>query len=245
MKAGKTISIVIALLLVAAGVVTFTLYKNLDRIAAEAIVGAGEELLDTRVSLDSVEVTLMEGKAVLSGLEIANPAGFSDGPAVNLGLIEVDIDLKSINDEVLVIDKVLVRDPRVNFEMNQSGDSNIDALKANVESASPSAANDSDKLLIIDRLEFSGGGISATAALKPGQSLDFDFPSLTMNGIGRPGGATADQVGAEISAVLMDRIISAATRAGVDRLLEKKKEELIEKAEEKIGEKLKDLLKKN
>lgn len=244
MKAGKTILIVIGLLLAAVGVTTWLLVNNLDRIARETIVETGRELLGTGVSLDAVEITLAEGRAVLAGLVIANPPGFPAGPAMTLETIEVDIDLASIGGEVLVIEKILVGDPRVNYQMNESGDSNIGALQSHVESAAPSSGGDGNRM-IIDLLDFRGGGISATAALKPDRKLEFGFPDVSMQGLGRPGGATADEIGAEIGSVLMDRIIAAATRAGVDSLLEQQKEKLIEKAEEKIGEKLKDILKRN
>ncbi len=236
--------IVIAIVVVAVGVSTVLLMNNMDRIVKESFEAAGLELLGTPVSLEKVSITLLQGKASFAGLSISNPPGYSSAPALTLGLIEIDIDLSSVNEDVLVIEKILIRDPQVSYELDKDGVANIDVLQQSVEDAAPPSGSDTG-LMIIDRLDFKGGTIAAIAAHKPGRQLTFDFPVLFMSDLGEPDGAPPEQIGAEISEALMERIISAATRAGVDSLVEKQKEKLIERAEEKLEEKLKGLLERD
>jgi hypothetical protein len=242
MKAGKITLIVVAVIAVGVGVTSLLLMKNMDRLAKEAFEVGGLELLGTPVTLDTVKITFLQGKARFSGLSIANPAGYSTKPAIRIGTIEVDIDLRSVNEPVLVIEHILIRDPEVNYEMNKEGKANIDKLQKSIDDAAPSPGTDTG-LMIIDRLDVKGGTIIASADHKPDQKLEFDFPVLFMSDLGEPDGASPEQIGAEISEALMERIISAATRAGVDSLVDEQKERLEEKAKEKIEDKLKDLLK--
>ena len=108
-----------------------------------------------------------------------------------------------------------------------------------------SQAGPDSNLLIIEKLEFVGGTISASAARDPEKELVFDFPDVSMTDLGAPDGAPPEQLGNEISAVLIQRAMDAAKRAGVDALVEEQKERLLEKVEEKLEEKLGDLLKRD
>ena len=244
MKAGKIILIIIAVIAVGVGVSSWLLMNNMDRLAKEAFEKGAMELLGTPVSLEEVSIALLQGKARFKGLKISNPEGYSNVPALSLGLIEVDIDLSSVNEPVLVIENILIRDPRVSYEISQDGVANIDVLQQSIEDAVPSSGSDTG-LMIIDRLDFKGGTITATTAQKPGQQLVFDFPVLFMSDLGEPNGLPPEQIGAEISEALMDRIMRAAVRAGVDSLVEEQKERLEDRVREEIDEKLKDIFKRD
>ena len=227
----------------AVAVTTWFLVSNLDRFAKEAVEDIGRELLGTQVSLASVNVTPLKGKATFSGLQVANPEGYSDANALTFGEFEVDIELGSFDEEVMVIKKILIRDPQVNYEVNKQGKSNMDVLLANIDTATGGTGDTSGRL-IIERLDVKGGSITATAAHKPGKTLIFDFPAIFMTDLGSPHGATPDEIGTEIAGVLMERIINAATRAGMQGLIEEQKDRLLEKASEKLEDKLNGLLKR-
>jgi uncharacterized protein involved in outer membrane biogenesis len=244
LKAGKIILVVVALIVIGVGVTSVFLMNNMDRLARETFEEGGLKLLGSPVTLDEVKITLIQGKARFSGLSIANPAGYSDKPAIRIGSIEVDIDLSSINEPVLVIENILIRDPDVNYEMNKEGKANIDMLQKRIDDATPSQGSNSG-LMIIDRLDVKGGTIIATAEHKPDQKLEFDFPVLFMSDLGEPHGLSPEEIGAEISEALMERIVTAATSAGVNALVDEQKDKLEEKAKEKIEDKLKDLLKRD
>jgi len=244
MNAGKITLIIVAVLVLIVGVVSWLLVNNLDRIAKSTVEEAGRKLLETEVSVDSVDITVLKGKAGLSGLVIATPAGYSDVPALTLGRIEVDIDLTSADDDVLVIENILIQDPVVNYEVDEDGKAIIDALQKSIENSAPSKGTDNG-LMIIERIDFKGGTITATAPNQTDQKLEFDFPVVFMSDLGRPDGATPEQIGAEITGVLMERILSAAKRAGVDALVSEQTDRLREAADEKIQEKLDKLLKRD
>ena len=65
-----------------------------------------------------------------------------------------------------------------------------------------------------------------------------------MTDLGSPNGATGDEIAEQVTAVLLERSMAAAKRAGVQQLVDEQKDRLQDKAREKLDDKLKDLLKK-
>ena len=241
MRVFKIIIIVTLFIALVAGIGMWWLTTNVDRLAGEAVKETAEDLLDTRVSVGGVEVDMARGAAIITGLRVASPPGYSGSPALLFGAIEVDISLRSLGQDVLVIQQVQVTDVDVSFELNDQAVSNISVLEANLERATPSTAG-APGLLIIERADFRGGTITATSMQHPDRELAFAFPVVSFTDLGAPGGATAGAVGDEIAAVLMDRIIGAAARAGVGSVLEIQKERAVEKATEKLREKVSEIL---
>jgi uncharacterized protein involved in outer membrane biogenesis len=244
MKALKIFgSITVVLLAVYFGTAWY-LSENLDRIVREAVEEAGTKQLDSRVSIESVSVSIPAARARLSGLSFGNPEGYSDRPVIYLGSIDVDLDISSLNEDVLIIEEITIENPQVNYEINSKGVSNLDVIEEKISKATGGSKGGGDKKLIIDRIDFKGGTITATAAQNPGKELVFDFPVVFMTDLGRPDGATGNEIADQVTAVLLERSMDAAKRAGVQSLVDEQKERLQDKAREKLDEKLKDLLKK-
>jgi len=237
MKAWKIVIFVLVAVVLVAGLGSWWLSQNVDRIAQEALTDVGHELADTKVSVESVDISLASGKATIRGLSVANPPGYSQRPLLLLDTIEVDIALDSIGDDVLVIEQILVKDSQVSYELDGQGVSNVSILEKNVGKTTPGSSGGENRL-IIEHADFKGGTITAIAAQQPGKELVFDFPSVSFTGLGAPDGASPDQLGNEISTVLIDRILDAAKRAGVESLLEKQKERALEKVRDLLKEKV-------
>ncbi len=212
---------------------------NLDSIVAGVIEDIGSETLKTQVSVSGVSIDLKAGKAGIAGLTIANPDGFSSAKLFDMEGIEVDMDIKSMNEDVLVIESILIKNPKISFEGTASGGSNMQSLLDNIDNASEGegGAEEGKALkLIIDRFEFSGGLVHATSEAKPGEELDLNLPAIKMSGIGRSqGGVTADVAVKKITDELLNAVIKSAVKAGVNKALEEKKKGFMDK----LGEKLK------
>jgi uncharacterized protein involved in outer membrane biogenesis len=212
---------------------------NLDSIVAGVIEDVGTETLKTKVSVSDVSIDLKAGKAGIAGLTIANPDGYSSAKLFDMEGIEVDLDIKSMSEEVLVIESIRIKNPKISFEGTASGGSNMQSLLDNIENAprGESAAKEGKVLkLIINRFEFSGGLVHAISALKPGEELDLKLPAIKMSGIGRSqGGVTADVAIKQITDELLNAVIASAVKAGVNKALEEKKKSFMER----LGKKLK------
>jgi len=254
----KKVFIGLGVLVVVLGIVLWRVYANLDKIVAKVIEDVGTEVTQTAVRVGGVELDLLKGKAGLSQLSVANPAGFSSPQIFSLELVSVAIDVESVSSNPIIIDEIVVRQPRVTYEINQQGTSNLDVLKKNVESYS--AAHDSgagtatkepesggqegeEIRLIIRKLSFEGGELSATSALRPDKPIKAKLPAFSMSNIGQSGGgATTDQVAKEVLDRLVRQAGDAAARAGADKLADELQERAKEKLGDKVGGALKGLL---
>jgi hypothetical protein len=254
----KKVMIGLGILVVVLGILLWRVYANLDKIVAKVIEDVGTEVTQTAVRVGGVELDLMKGKAGLSQLSVANPAGFSSPNIFSLELVSVTIDVESVSSKPIVINEIVVRQPRVDYEVNMQGTSNLDILKKNVEGYSASrdtgtgtateqqesAAHEGEQVrLIIRTLHFDGGELNASSALHPDKPVKASLPAFTMSNIGESsGGATSEQIAKEVLDRLVRQAADAARKAGVDKLTDELQDRATEKLGDKVGGALKGLL---
>ena len=229
----KKILIGVGVIVLALVIIIWQVGANLNSIVAGIIEDTGSDVLKTDVSVSGVAIDLKAGNAGIGGLTIANPDGYSRANLFEMDGIEVDLDLGSLGKDVLVIKTIRIQDPRIVFEGDADGGSNMQTLMDNIESDSSggdtSAGGESLKM-IIDRFELSGAHVKATSEAKPGETTEINLPAIKMSGIGQAqGGVTADVVANEIASELVGAIIAAAAREGVNKAIEEKKKGFLDK----------------
>lgn len=243
-------------IVVVMGIVVWRVWANLDVIVAEIIENTGTEAMQTPVRVSGVKLALTEGKAAIEGLSINNPPGFSDPNIFTLNEIAVDLDLTTINNNPIVINEILIRHPEVFFEVNDKNESNLDALKKRME-ANKQGTKEKSKTeaaeepsgepikLIINKVLFEGGHISAKSDLKPDKQLETNLPRIQMNNLGKSqGGATPEQIAEEITQQLVDQAIQATTQLATQWAIDQVKEEGKKALQKELGKSLDGLLKR-
>lgn len=161
----KILWIGLAVVLVVVILVTRVI-SNLDGIVAGIIEHVGSDVLKTDVSVSGVKIDLGEGQAAIGGLEIANPPGFSRANIFEMDGIAVGLNLESLSEDVLVIEAIVIKNPRISLELDADGKSNLDALMANIESGPqevPAEDTGEGARMIIDHFDFSGATVKVTA----------------------------------------------------------------------------------
>ncbi len=241
------VKIVGALMLVVVVVVAIGLF-NIDRIVEESVARFGPEITGTPVSLEKSSITPWTGKGSLAGLTIGNPEPFGTENAFSLGEIAVDIDLSTVGDKVIVINRIAIIAPEILYLHDGSTD-NLRALMANITerlgvTEQPEVAEtESEVKIIIDEFIFSDGRISASHALLGDRRMAINLPELELTGIGREkGGATLQEAGEQIFAYLDSAIRGQVTDsalyvdalAGVQDLVTAELENVQEQAREQI-----------
>jgi len=213
---------------------------NLDSIVAGVIEDVGTDVLKTEVSVSGVAINLKEGKVGIADLTIANPEGYSPENLFEMEGIEVDLAINSLGEDVLVIEAIRIRNPRITYEGDEAGGSNMQALLNNMESGSSESgtADGEEIILIIDNFEFNGGRVKASSPVRPGDVMDIKLPGIKMSGIGRnKGGVTSTVAVKKITEQLLKEIISAAAKAEVNKVIEEKKDGFMNKLREVAGSK--------
>ena len=239
---------VVGVLLAAA---VFYLLSNLDRFVAGAIEKYGSDATGTPVKVSSVRIQLKEGKGSISNLSVGNPGGFSTPKALSLGKIAIALDTGSITKDPVVIDKIMVSAPRITYEINKSGNANINEIKKNVEAfirktagavekkgPAGKGAGEEGKRILIRSLVVEGGEVAVQVAALSGKPLSASLPRMELKNIGGKGGSTPSEIAGQVLKPLLNQVALAASRAGVEQYLGKNAEEAVKALEEKAREKL-------
>lgn len=250
MKIGRSIGIgvsVLALIIVAAVIL---LLSSLDSIVAGAIEKYGSQVTRTPVKVSSVNIELKSGAGTISHLSVGNPAGFTAPHIFTLGGISTRINIDSVREDPVVIEEVTISAPAVFYEINKDGASNLKELQKNIAQSTgggESAAESADSGgpgLVIRKLVIEGGEIDAKVAALAGKELSAKLPRIQLNNIGeKEGGASAAEVATQVINAIIAKTGPAVANLGLDKYVGKNLDEakalLNEKAEGKLGEKLK------
>jgi uncharacterized protein involved in outer membrane biogenesis len=202
--------------------VGYVFYSKLDSIIKTAIEEIGTRATQTQVKLDGVSVSLTGGTGKLSGLTVANPKEFKTPSAFKLGEISLALDTSTVTSKTVVVKEVVVAAPQVTYELTNTGGSNIDAIRRNIDSfvkqaggggpAQPAAKSDpaNDTKLVINNLYVRGGKVDVSASMLGGKTMTVALPDIHLKDVGKSkGGATP----AEIADQLIDAIGNSATKA--------------------------------
>ena len=242
-------------LLLSIGFGVYYLLSNLDSIVKAAIESYGSEATQTIVRVEKVQLELTDGSGAISGLTVGNPQGFAAAQAFSLGEIATQIDLKSLSEDVTVIEYIIVRAPEVFFELNEAGKNNLEKLNKNLSSgasaksgSSPSKSSGTEPKLIIRKLLFEGGSIHAKV-IPLNKDYDLKLPKIEMTNLGGKNGSTPAKIADQVLKELTAKALAEVKRKGLDQYKEKLKGEVNqrldsekEKLDEKLGGQLKGVL---
>jgi len=232
----------------------FYLKSNMDEIVRKYIVEHVSEVTDTQVKLDAVKLDLKEGAGSLLNFEQPNPPGFQTKYAFHFDQAELDLDLKSILDEVIIIEKVFINGAEIVYEYSD-GKTNFIELKniinANINNK-PVATSSSktaqpeqkgkkktyakqSKKIIIKSFKMINTKVEGAVPFSSSQTLSVTLPNIQLNNIGsKEGGVETDQ----LMAILIDNLEKDLKRSinfkSLVRDLEKDIKKSIEKETEKI-----------
>jgi hypothetical protein len=228
----KTVLLLIGTLIVLAGLIYWQMFANPATIVEGLIEDVGSEALKTEVIASDVSFDLITGKARIIRLVISNPDGYSKGVLFETTNIEVEIDPESLDKDVLVLNNVHIRKPKIYFEGDTNGKSNIKTLLDNIgrrSSGSGNASQGEAPKMIINNFLLDSAEIIAFTETDSDKPMVVSVPKVNMTGIGKAkGGVTADVVAKEITRELMSTVISAARKAGIKKTVEEKEKSFLD-----------------
>ena len=235
-KSGIRKSLVVGtlILVILIAAVLVCVLTRLDSIVKAAIERYGSQATNTKVRVESVKIRLREGSGAIRGLTLANPEGFKGPYAFSLGEIGVGIDIRSLTEEVKIINEIHVRAPEIFVEINSANVVNMNVIRKNLEKSAPpknSGQAKKDKTgpqprLIIRRILFSDGSIQARIASLNDKAYSLKLPAIEMRNLGGKNGATPDE--------LTRQILGELCRRAVNEVEKKVSGIVVEKAEDVI-----------
>ncbi len=131
--------------------------------------------------------------------------------------------------EPVIIDAIVIRAPEATYEMNASGQSNIQIIQDNLERtpASGGAEETSNQgagtvtRLAIKRFVFEQGQVRAQTSAVGGGDARLALPALRMNNVGGTRGATGAELGKAVMRAYTRQVLKAVASDQLDRLIDK------------------------
>lgn len=191
---------------------------NINPLIDTSIAHRGSMMAKARVSVDDVKIAPSSGRGTINKLVIGNPAGFKSAYAVKADRIDLEVDLASINQDVVVIRFLVIDGPEVLY---QQGDSmtNFDAIQKNILSylaGIESGMGAQGKRLIVEELTIYNAKAQASAAFMNNKNVSVALPDISLKNIGKArGGVTPGELVQEVFGALNAKL---STAANFDRL---------------------------
>jgi hypothetical protein len=252
-KKGLLITILVIVLAIIVG--GYFLFSNFNLLIKMAIEKFGSQATQTAVRVSSVKISLKDGSGGIYGLSVGNPKGFEGKYAFSLGEAGTKINVKSITEEVKIIDDITIKAPKIYVEVNKDKKNNLEEIQKNLPTGGttkPKAKEPKKKKkgkepkLIIRRFHFSKANIHALI-VPLNKEYDLNLPAFEMRNIGGPNGATPPEIAKQVITEITKRALAEVKKKGIGQGLAKvtdKAKSQISAEEQKAKSKLKGLLKK-
>ena len=254
----KELTILLVVIVLIVGAVWYVMSGAGDFIRTQ-LEQQGSEYMGAEVSVASVEIAYSDAKMNITGLEVANPDGFSDDTAMAMNALS--FDLGALASQPYVVQNVTIDAPDILYEMNGQNQSNLLVLKNNLQNNLPAGEQqeqpqgDKDMpRVIVENVTISNARLRLNfEAVETGElqidkkSYEITLPTFNAGPVGQPNGLPADQVGGAIMESLLDNAIEQAKQQAREKLKARARQELekeTDKLKEKAQEKLKGLFNK-
>ena len=242
----KKILIGVAGLVVIVVVAVVLLLGNIDKIVKGALEGIGSELLGVPVTVAAVEINIKSGSGQITGLTIANPAGY-EGNAFQMDMVRLGINLGSLGKQPLIIDELNIKSPVVRLEVKEDGSSNLQALMNNMNKNSATAdkkaaeqQSDSKAVPAGEPLRISFGKLAMTGVTVHVTKVDEEpetvvIPDIVRENVGEETGLTPGEVGNVIIGAIINSSLETALKGKITEQVGEATQGFFEGLKDKLG----------
>ena len=194
MKALKIIGIIVVILIIA----VFAIILNLGKIVKTGINTVVPQVTKCEAHVDDVNFNVFGGKFEIKNLVIKNPEGYKTDQAFSLGHIFVNVKMGSLMSDVIEIDQVLIDAPEITYEVGL-GNSNLNTILENVNSALPSSdgeekkeekeeKKEGGKKVVTNLVKVTNGKIGVSAKIAGGMEAPIVLPDIEIKDLGKKEG---------------------------------------------------------
>lgn len=235
----KKLLIVLAVLIIGGGVFA---YLNFESGIRRGIEIAGSNALGVPVTVTGVSLSPLTGQGSIRGLSIANPEGYDAPYAMELGGLDISLNLETLFSDVIEINSIVVSDANITYETKVVTD-NIRALLNNlprgdaapVVEANPNAP--AGKQLIIRDLQILNPQINLHTRVA---SAPIPLPDIQLQNIGEQSNAVTVAEAARQIIAAINRAVIAEGIPNMDVLLDGARQQLQEGAS-RVGDAVEEL----
>lgn len=194
------------------GFVALTL--SIDSIVKSSIEDIGSEMTGTLVSVDGVSISPFSGQGTISEFRVANPDGYSEPYAVEIGELFIEIDVMSVFSDVVIVRQISVLSPMIYVEQ-QLPQNNIQEILNHVNSVDAFEASDSE--MMIEYFVLEDGRVELYTEVGGERSATVEIETIEMHDIG-DGREAVENIIQQIADEVGERVLRAAIQSGGEQI---------------------------
>jgi hypothetical protein len=211
-KAGLSIFMLLALVVVAGGVYV---YMNMGSIARQITEEVASNALGVPVSIAAMDISLEHRKVVVRDIRVANPQGYQKPYAMTVETITVNAE--SFSKDLLTFARIDVVGTNVNLEVSEQS-TNLSDLKENTvqsKSAPTPSTTGQDIKVIVKTVTVQNAQLTPSITLMDKDLAFVTVPDIRLQGIGvKENGVLASEAVSQIIGGLMTAFSKSANQAG-------------------------------
>ncbi len=199
-----------------------------DAIIKAAVVNIGSAVTGTKVEMDSFSSSF-GGTVELSGFRVANPEGYQQPYAFQVGRVRVAVDIGSLFSDKIEVKEVLIEGTRANYELKLDGSSNLTDIQKNIEAFSgesdtpddgtketpesaPEESEAAKKKVVIRLVRIEGTELSVSSKLL-NTDVPLPVPPITLENLGE--GKSFGETLNEFTAKVLMSLSTALSESGI------------------------------
>jgi hypothetical protein len=214
----KILGVSVLLLLILGLGLYFTMQYFLGGIVKTGVNKFGPGITQTKVVLDSANISPLSGVGTLTGLAVGNPQGWSQADAFRLGKVHISMEPFSVFKDHIVINELIIEQPEFLYETKIVA-SNIGDLLKNIEKsiggkeAEVKTKDGKPIKMVVKKLVLKDGKVTLGVG-GAGGVVTMPMPQINMADIGvAEGGITPPQVAFAIMRNVTASVVAASTGA--------------------------------
>jgi hypothetical protein len=215
-KLVKIISILFVVCIVTA-FLFFTLL--LDKTVKYGVELVGPQIIGVPVALEDVDISVLTGSGEITNLAIENPDGFDTEFLVKVDRARLDVDLKTLLSNKIVIEELIVEGPEFAYEMSRKG-SNVSKILENLkrgekDDAEKGPVGEQGKKSSGKKIQINLFRITDAKVRLQSDAVVLPMPDIELKDIGKESdGVSPAEAAAEIFSEVSSNIVNAASNIG-------------------------------
>lgn len=179
-----------------------------------AVNGFGPSVMGVPVTLEEANFRPLAGKIKLTRLHVGNPKGFKTPALFELGEVDIELNVKSLFSDMIVIHKIAVVAPHITYERGLL-DSNFGALTKQLDLKRDKKPKKGDKKVVIDELVVTDPSLNVSITAAGGHAIPIKLGKVELKDIGKEhGGVTFADAMKIIFSVITSNVENAVMGAG-------------------------------
>jgi len=233
------------LLLIAGGAFIFLSGDAINALIKKQIEQVGSKVTEQSVTVAKVDMKLLKGAGTIHGLVLANPSKYSAPSVFLLNEVTLDINLKSLTTDLIIIDQIIIDKPEAVVEFDENGGANIkdilDAIKRNTASNSASQSEQksttgkAEPIIRVNKFVLTGVALTVDLTKLGNKAHRATLADINLTNIGGQAGMPASQLGAELVKQALSSIWKQAKQEQTEILKGEVEDEIKDKVKEKLG----------